>query len=254
MGIIEILWTATGVIVPLLLGTAWAMVGLTPPEFWIARGCVILAALFFGGTTLAWATNSEWSPAARILIAFFVAGVGLVAFSESIHWINGRDNLLRAQETQRATVDYAWGLSVQGIQPSYDPENKENIFELRPILKNVSGAPLKGQMTIEQQLGKYRLASPPFSILLPKDGSPLTVFPGGGFTEQMIKEFPSDRFAGTLKFIVEYGHPDGPSSRITKREFLIDVFVRRKENAIDRIDINWRTTLETDEPIKEIKP
>jgi hypothetical protein len=63
MGLIEILWTVTGIVVPLLLGTAWAMIGLTPPEFWIARGCVILAALVFGGTALAWAANSEWPPA-----------------------------------------------------------------------------------------------------------------------------------------------------------------------------------------------
>jgi hypothetical protein len=40
-GLVEILWTVTGVVVPLLLGTAWAMVGLTPPEFWIARGSYI---------------------------------------------------------------------------------------------------------------------------------------------------------------------------------------------------------------------
>jgi hypothetical protein len=59
MGLIEILWTVTGVVVPLLLGTA-AMIGLSPPEFWIARGCVGLAPFIFGATALIWLSTSEW--------------------------------------------------------------------------------------------------------------------------------------------------------------------------------------------------
>ncbi len=97
MGFIEIIWTATGIVVPLLLGTAWAMVGLNPPEFWIARGCIGFAALIFGATTLTWLAMSEWPPPARIAVG---AGLGIIAFigfSEALRWVNARESLLTAQ-------------------------------------------------------------------------------------------------------------------------------------------------------------
>jgi hypothetical protein len=71
MGLIEILWTVTGVVVPLLLGTAWAMVGLAPPEFWIARGCAGVAAFIFGATALVWLSTSGWPNTTRIFGYFW---------------------------------------------------------------------------------------------------------------------------------------------------------------------------------------
>jgi hypothetical protein len=102
MGLIEILWTVTGVLVPLLLGTAWAMVGLTPPEFWIARACIGLAALIFGATALTWLSASEWPNAARGVLAIVIGAIAFVGFSESLRWINLREKLVLAQAEAKA--------------------------------------------------------------------------------------------------------------------------------------------------------
>jgi hypothetical protein len=102
MSLLEILWTVTGVLVPLLLGTAWAMMGLSPPEFWIARGCIGLAALIFGATSLLWLTAVGWPNAGRILVG---AALGIFAFvgsSEALRWVNSREVLLAAQATAAA--------------------------------------------------------------------------------------------------------------------------------------------------------
>lgn len=97
MGLIEILWTLTGVAVPLLLGTAWAMVGLAPPEFWIARIAIILAAMIFCGTALIWLVLLGWPTLGRITVAVALGAVSLVGVSEALRSVNTRENLIIAQ-------------------------------------------------------------------------------------------------------------------------------------------------------------
>jgi hypothetical protein len=97
MGLIEILWTVAGITVPLLLGTAWAMIGLSPPEFLIARVCVGVAAAIFLGTSLVWLVLMEWSTGARIFVAALLGAISLIVFSESFRLIGARENLLIAQ-------------------------------------------------------------------------------------------------------------------------------------------------------------
>jgi hypothetical protein len=103
MGLIEIFWTVTGIVVPLLLGTAWAMVGLTPPEFWIARGCIGVAALIFGATALIWLAASGWPNTARVFVGVVLGAIAFVGFSEALRWVNFREGLLTSQAS--ANVD-----------------------------------------------------------------------------------------------------------------------------------------------------
>ena len=97
MGLIEILWTLTGVAVPLLLGTAWAMVGLAPPEFWIARIAIILAAIIFCGTALIWLVLLGWPALGRISAAVALGALSLVGVSEALQWVNVREQFVIAQ-------------------------------------------------------------------------------------------------------------------------------------------------------------
>jgi hypothetical protein len=97
MGLTEILWTVAGVVVPTLLGTAWAMVGLTPPEFWIARGAIIIAAIILLGVIMVWLVLLGWPPLARIFAAIVFGAGSLVGFSEMLRWVNARENLIIAQ-------------------------------------------------------------------------------------------------------------------------------------------------------------
>jgi hypothetical protein len=103
MGLIEILWTATGIMVPLLLGTAWAMLGLTPPEFVIARGCVCVSAAIFIGTAIVWIVVLDWQPGIRIFVAALIGALSLVVFAESFRLINAREQHVLSQAN--AVVD-----------------------------------------------------------------------------------------------------------------------------------------------------
>jgi hypothetical protein len=97
MGLIEIVWGVTGVVVPLLLGTAWAMIGLAPPEMTVARVCVGLSAALFIATTLFWLVAMDKPPAARVIIAAVLGALSLIGFSESLRLIGSREILLAEQ-------------------------------------------------------------------------------------------------------------------------------------------------------------
>jgi|SRR6185437_2033401 len=96
MGLIEILWTVAGVLVPLMLGTAWAMLGLSPPEFLIARCCVVAAAAIFIGVSFIWIVMMGWPTMARVVIAVALGAISLVGFSEAFRLINHREIALTA--------------------------------------------------------------------------------------------------------------------------------------------------------------
>jgi len=103
MGPMEIMWTITGVMVPLLLGTAWAMLGLSPPEFWIARGSTLVAALIFTASSIVWISNIQWPTSSRVLIAAALGLAALIGFSECLRWVNHREIIFLAQ--QRSAAD-----------------------------------------------------------------------------------------------------------------------------------------------------
>jgi hypothetical protein len=103
MGPLEIMWTITGVMVPLLLGTAWAMIGLSPPEFWIARGSVLAAALIFTASAIVWISNIQWPTGSRFIIAAALGLAAIIGFSECLRWINSREAIFIAQ--QRSASD-----------------------------------------------------------------------------------------------------------------------------------------------------
>jgi hypothetical protein len=98
MGPIEIMWTIVGVMVPLLLGSAWAMIGLSPPEFWIARGSVLAAALIFSIASIYWISALHWPNGPRLLIAAALGIAALIGFSECLRFINSRETLFLAQQ------------------------------------------------------------------------------------------------------------------------------------------------------------
>lgn len=99
MGLIEILWTLTGVIIPLLLGTAWTMVGFSPPEFWIARACIGISAVIFSAMTLFWLVSLNWPLGGRLAVAAILGTLSFVIFSEAFRLVNEREKYLIAQSS-----------------------------------------------------------------------------------------------------------------------------------------------------------
>jgi uncharacterized protein YjfI (DUF2170 family) len=67
------------------------MVGLSPPEFWIARTCIGTSAAIFGGVSLIWLCVSTWPLTGRVFIAALIGATALLGFSEAIRWVNNRE-------------------------------------------------------------------------------------------------------------------------------------------------------------------
>jgi hypothetical protein len=177
MGLIEILWTVAGVVVPLLLGTAWAMVGLTPPEFMVARGCVIVAAL---------------------------------------NWINARE-AQTATPPQKIVVDYAYSLTLERLEPSLDLNNPENALEIRPRFKNNSGSPLKFKFeNINIEVEGIHITPSVNEIILAKDQS-VPIFFNHGFSLKQLDAFKDRTLGMAEWTISYGHPDNAPSRRATKR-------------------------------------
>jgi photosystem II stability/assembly factor-like uncharacterized protein len=96
----ETLWTITGILVPLALGVALAMIGLPQAqelEFGIARACLGLAAALLGGATIFWLSTTEWSDSWRISIGALIGAVVLAGTVEGFRFLGRREAIARPQ-------------------------------------------------------------------------------------------------------------------------------------------------------------
>jgi hypothetical protein len=132
MGPMEIMWTIVGVMVPLLLGSAWAMIGLSPPEFWIARGAVLVAALIFSIASIYWVSALQWPNGPRLLVAAALGIAALVGFSECLRFINSREALFIVQQNAVSDKRAAIRAKLQQFYVDGGP------FINRPLPKDIS--------------------------------------------------------------------------------------------------------------------
>ena len=82
MELAEILWGITGVLGPVFVAVAVAVVGFTPPEFTLARVLFIAAAVLLAGTTLLWLFTTERPMWWRLTIAAIVGITVLLVFQK----------------------------------------------------------------------------------------------------------------------------------------------------------------------------
>jgi hypothetical protein len=148
-------------------------------------------------------------------------------------------------ETHDTTAaDYAYGLVLVVIQPSLDDKNPGNTFELRLVMRNSVGLPLKFEVEkYEIIYGDIILKCAVNGAVIPKDGV-LTLFPGRGLTRSQYAGLPP-RSAGTLEYQIKYGHPDKDFSRRSYKLLQIDLFKKK-----GRADINWMIRNESEELVR----
>jgi hypothetical protein len=123
-----------------------------------------------------------------------------------------------------------------------DLRNPGNTLELRLIIRNASGLPIKFviekyDVIIEGQIVKCNLNG----AVIARDGI-MTISPGHGFTKTQYSSFKS-RFRGTIEYILVYGDPDGHLSRRSYKLVSIDFF--KKGAALNN---NWVIVNESEEP------
>jgi Leucine-rich repeat (LRR) protein len=86
----EIAWTIVGIVATLLVGVGVSVLGLSPPEYTVARACFWVSASLMGGIGIVWELQTEqptwWRICAGILI-WVCVGVGL---PESLRWVSKR--------------------------------------------------------------------------------------------------------------------------------------------------------------------
>ena len=92
MSFIEILWSANGVLLPLGVGAAIGMLGLAPPEFRIARYCLIVPTIILVATEFYWLLTTGRPIWWRLIVGLGVGAIVLAGLPESLRWVGEREN------------------------------------------------------------------------------------------------------------------------------------------------------------------
>jgi hypothetical protein len=87
---LEIAWTVIGCVMPASVGIGFGVVGLNPPAFKLARGCLWFSALILATMDIVSFTQVSHSPW-HVLIHMAIAASIIVLLPQGLHWIGGRE-------------------------------------------------------------------------------------------------------------------------------------------------------------------
>ncbi|SRR6266851_8487549 len=169
--------------------------------------------------------------------------LGVVLFAVGLWIINGIVWLRRQTRPSKAkiTFDYSYGIALDDISPSIDPNNETNNLEFRFQIRNVAPGPIKYKAERIDVVVDDRIKSArDITGTLPRNSwIQLKV---GGYEKKIVDTLP-DRVAGTYEFSIIYGHPDDEYSRRCKKKIRFDLIKH------PNVAAPWLIQLETDESI-----
>jgi len=85
-----------------------------------------------------------------------------------------------------SAVNYAYGLSIESFQPSLDLQNAANTLEIRLLLRNAAGAPIKFLVDLlETKICETTVTTRNRGAILDKD-SETTFFPDSGLQQKSL--------------------------------------------------------------------
>lgn len=135
----DIAWEIVGVVVAIFVGLGVSMVGLSPPEYAVARACFWLSAVLLGATGLVWELRTQqptwWRISAGVLI-WTCVGVGL---PETLRWVGWRQAGVLAPKTVENPKKLKV-MSLAFVHPHLAPGSP---IAVRVNFKNVSGRAIR---------------------------------------------------------------------------------------------------------------
>lgn len=155
----------------------------------------------------------------------------------------------RKPRVTRPYQDYHYGLTFEGLIPTYEPSNEEGALQFGIQLRNYSSGPIR--YTIEyfdvrigsRSLSKFKKAT--LTSFMPRGAG--RVSSNMPFKKDDIKEFTGKRVSGTVECAITYGHPEMSPARRLKT--VINIVLMFKENDPPQLGFASDIVEESDEPI-----
>ena len=94
MSAIEIAWTVVGIIVSIAIGAGFAVIGLAPPEFKVARICFWGSSVILAGMDIVWSIQTEHSFMWRAIVSGLIGASIFVFLPEGLRLIHRREALV----------------------------------------------------------------------------------------------------------------------------------------------------------------
>lgn len=186
-----------------------------------------------------WAWILQWGYLPVVLVALGVFATGIWALN-GILWLARQ----RRPSQARVAFDYSYGIALDEVIPSHDPNNVDNSLEFRFQIRNVAPGPIKyhaERIDIIVDDDRIRTVRD-IKGVLPRNSWVLLKV--GGFTKAVV-DFLPDRTKGSYEYSISYGHPNDKFSHRTKKQITFDLI--KHEGKVTGAP--WIIREETDEAI-----
>jgi len=95
-------WVVVTVVVPLLIGVGYNVLGYTPPEFTVARVCFSIAALILAAVTVIWALTTDWPTSPRVVVGGLLALLTIIGYPELMRWVGQKESRTQGKMVEAA--------------------------------------------------------------------------------------------------------------------------------------------------------
>jgi hypothetical protein len=210
----------------------WSLVLLAWARVSDASVAVWLWGVPVSGAASYWAWISQWGnlPIALTGLGVLVATIWLVI---GIVWLRRQQRPSR----ERIAFDYSYAMSLEGIDPAFDPTNTDNTLEIRPKFRNVANGPLKYMIEqfsvqVEDRIVSYNNVPP---SIIPRIAVRSVLHKG--FRKEAYEQFGT-KTSGQMRYSIVYGHPDDKSysRRITA---VVSLDITKPNQRTTNVWCNW---------------
>ena len=202
---------------------------------------IVSAVAGFGAGGWAWATQWGYLPIALTGLGVFVA---VLWAWNGIVWFRRQKTPAKA----RVAFDYRYSLALDGVHIAYDPDKEEATLQLGLILHNAAEWPMKYHVKdISVILGDRTIGEPEFinrGGIVSRMSKTIFLFPS------FIKDVVRPNMNGTIKYTIEYGHPDFEFVRISKKHLRLTLKVDEGQR---RASVVHLIQEETDEELAQVR-
>jgi len=198
------------------------------------------ALILWGGTYMMGyevAVPSTWPQGIAMFLACLGAAWVVIFFGRLLY---APYHLLKAARASLAAGNYAYALALERLEPSWDRKNARNTLEIRLVLHNTTGGPVKYLVeSLTTDIAGNVVTTKNKGGVIPANKLS-TFFPAGGLTQHQFNA-AGNRPTGTVRYSILYGHPNEKFARRAVKEMRLDVFKHPKN-----VSINWYIDVDDD--------
>jgi hypothetical protein len=125
-----ITWPVVSAIAILAVGIAVGVLSMTPPDFIIAKACLVFSAVILLAKVIHWLINARASRVEQMILSFLIFGLVGVGLVEALRWVGKRQQLSLASSLATPHTAASVAPTPQLEQPTFREKVEFVVFSL----------------------------------------------------------------------------------------------------------------------------